>query len=194
MYSKRIDLAFTTMLEAHGLRRGKSGKGFQATHVTSVAMIVADYGFDEDTIIAALLHDTLEDTDLAPSVIESLFGKTVLATVQDVSEPSKSSEWRQRKEVYIEQLRTTPRNAAWAVASADKIHNLSRMSEGLRNDGETFFNFFSASLKEMVWYQKQVLDTLSDSWKHIILEEHARQANVFFELVDDISEKKRLYK
>ena len=191
MYSKRIDLAFTTMLEAHGLRRGKSGKGFQATHVTSVAMIVADYGFDEDTIIAALLHDTLEDTDLASSVIQSLFGKTVLATVQDVSEPSKSREWRQRKEVYIEQLRTTPRNAARAVASADKSHNLSRMSDGLRNDGKNFFNFFSASLKEMVWYQKQVLDTLSRSWNHRILEEHAHQANVFFELVDYIDAKKR---
>ena len=61
------------MLEAHGLNRRKAGPGFQATHVLSVATIVSDYGFDEDVLIAAVLHDTLEDTHLPVEVIESRF-------------------------------------------------------------------------------------------------------------------------
>ena len=87
MYSERVELAVTTALEAHGLRRRKAGRGFEAAHAASVALIVGDFGFDEDTVIAALLHDTLEDTDLAPSVIRERFGGLVLAMVEDVSEP-----------------------------------------------------------------------------------------------------------
>ena len=150
MYSLRVELAVSTMLEAHGLRRRKAGRGFEATHATAVAMIVADFGFDEDTIVAALLHDTLEDTDLDPNVIGSRFGDVVLAVVQDVSEPPKPIAWRDRKEAYIEQLRVTPRDGARAVASADKIHNLSKMTRGLRTYGSTFVRPFSASLEEMI--------------------------------------------
>ena len=171
------------MLEAHGLDHRKAGRGFEATHVTSVALIVADYGFDEDTIIAALLHDTLEDTDLDPEVIRSEFGELVLATVQDVSEPPKPKPWRERKEVYIEQLRVTPRAGARAVASADKIHNLSKMTEGLRLQGGRFVKPFSASLEQMEWYQKAVLATLRAAWSHEILDEHAKQTEAFLDAV-----------
>ncbi len=169
------------MLEAHGLSRRKAGGGFEATHTTSVAMVVADFGFDEDTIVAALLHDTLEDTDLDPKVIGSRFGDLVLAIVQDVSEPPKPQPWRDRKEAYIEQLRVTPRDGARAVASADKIHNLSKMTRGLRTYGGTFVRPFNASLEEMVWYQETVLATLRDTWSHDILEEHGRQTAAFLE-------------
>ena len=78
LYSERLELAFTTALEAHGLRRRKAGRGFEVSHVVSVALITADFNLDEDTVIAALLHDTLEDTDLATDVIESRFGVHVL--------------------------------------------------------------------------------------------------------------------
>ena len=105
----------TTMLEAHGLGARKSGRGFEATHVTSVALIVADYGFDEDTIIAALLHDTLEDTTLDPKIIRRDFGELVLSMVEDVSEPRRPHPWRERKQAYIEQLRVTPDNIAKVV-------------------------------------------------------------------------------
>jgi (p)ppGpp synthase/HD superfamily hydrolase len=179
MYSPRVELAVATALEAHGLSRRKAGRGFEISHVTSVAMIAADYGCDEDTIVAALLHDTLEDTALEPDVIRSRFGPLVLAMVQDVSEPPKPHPWRARKEAYIEQLRATPRAGARAVASADKIHNLSKMTQGLRTQGHPFIRPFSAPLDEMVWYQRAVLATLQGAWSHAILEEHARQTAAF---------------
>ena len=111
MYTPRVELALATVLEAHGLRRRKAGRGFEVTHVTSVAWITADYGFDEDTVIAALLHDTLEDTALDPQVILSRFGDLVLGMVRDVSEPPRPQPWRARKEAYIAQLRQHAR--AW---------------------------------------------------------------------------------
>ena len=179
MYSARFELAVTTMLEAHGLRRRKAGRGFEASHVTSVALIAADFGFDEDTVVAALLHDTLEDTDLDPRVIESRFGALVLRMVEDVSEPPQPAPWRARKLAYIDQLRNTPRRGSLAVASADKIHNLTKMVAGIEARGAAFFDAFTTGLDEMLWYQHAVYDMVAGRWSHGILDEHRRRLDAF---------------
>ena len=179
MYSPRVELALTTALEAHGLRKRKAGRGFEVSHVTSVALITADYGLDEDTVVAALLHDTLEDTALDPQVIRERFGGLVLGMVQDVSEPPRPRPWRARKEAYIDQLRRTPRRGSLAIASADKIHNLTKMAKGLKSQGLEFARPFSAGLEAMQWYHHAVLDMAAARWEHAILEEHRQRLDAF---------------
>ena len=181
MYSPRVEHAVTTMLEAHGVARRKAGKSFQASHALSVAMIVSDYGFDEDTVVAALLHDTLEDTELNPDIIQSRFGTPLLDIVRDVSEPPRPRTWRDRKRVYIAQIRDSPRQGAWAVAAADKIHNLSKMTQGLYDQGETYIRPFTAPVEDMIWYHETVLTTLQDNWTHAILTEQTRRFDAFVE-------------
>ncbi len=51
----------------------KSGEPY-VTHPLAVAMALADYGMDRDTLVAALLHDTVEDTPLTIEEIELEFG------------------------------------------------------------------------------------------------------------------------
>ena len=184
MYSPRFEDAITTMLEAHGLSRRKAGRGFEASHAISVATIVADYRFDEDTVIAALLHDTLEDTDLDPTEIERRFGKLVLDMVRDVSEPSAPTKWRARKLAYIDQLRDSARDGSRAVAAADKIHNLSKMTQGLRTHGTTYIQPFTAPVEDMIWYHHSVLETLREKWDHRILTEQASRLDSFIEAVE----------
>ena len=179
MFSPRVELAITTMLEAHGLGRRKAGRGFEATHVLSVAMIVGDFGFDEDAVVAAILHDALEDTTLERDVIRQRFGERVLAIVSDVTEPPKRLPWRARKETYIEHLRRSPRDEARAVASADKIHNLSSMVTGFETLGRTFADAFTTGVDGMVWYHQRVHRMLVDTWAHPILDEHGRRLDLF---------------
>ena len=179
MFSPRVDLAITTMLEAHGLARRKAGRGFEATHVLSVAMIVGDYGFAEDAVIAAVLHDALEDTALQRDVIRQQFGERVLAIVDDVTEPPKTVPWRARKETYIEHLRQSPRDEARAVASADKIHNLCDMVTGFETLGRAFADAFTTGIDGMIWYQRRVHGMLADTWAHPILDEHGRRLDRF---------------
>lgn len=179
MFSPRVELAITTAIEAHGLRRRKVGNAFEATHALSVGLIVSDFGGAEDSVVAALLHDTLEDTLLDQEVIRDRFGDYVLAIVTDLTEPEKTVPWRQRKEAYIECLRQSPRDESRSVASADKIHNLSSMVAGLENQGAAFINMFTAGLEEMVWYQREVHQMLTNAWSHPILDEHGRQLERF---------------
>ena len=179
MFSPRVELAITTMLEAHGLGRRKAGRGFEATHVLSVAMIVGDFGFAEDAVVAAILHDALEDTTLERDVIQQRFGERVLMIVSDVTEPPRSVPWRTRKETYIEHLRRCPREEARAVASADKIHNLSSMVTGFETLGQTFADAFTTGVDGMIWYHQRVHRMLVDTWAHPILDEHGRRLDLF---------------
>jgi (p)ppGpp synthase/HD superfamily hydrolase len=179
MFSSRVELAITTMLEAHGLGRRKAEAGFEATHVLSVAIIVGDFGFDEDAVVAAILHDALEDTALERNVIRQRFGERVLAIVNDVTEPPKSVPWRTRKETYIEHLRHSPRDEARAVASADKIHNLSSMATGFETQGRAFAEVFTSGIDDMIWYHQRTHRMLVDTWTHPILDEHERRLNLF---------------
>lgn len=179
LYSARVERAVTTMLEAHGLRRRKAGRGFEASHALSVAFLTADFGFDEDTVVAALLHDTLEDTDLDPRVIEERFGALVRRMVEDVSEPPRPARWKTRKLAYLERLGATPRLGALAVASADKIHNLTKMTAGVETRGGAFLEAFTTGLDEMLWYQNAVYDLAAGRWSHAILREHRRRLDAF---------------
>ena len=101
--------------------------------------------------------------------------------VQDVSEPPKPARWKTRKLAYLEQLRTTPRLGSLAVASADKIHNLTKMVVGIEARGAAFLHAFSAGLDEMLWYQNAVYDLAAARWSHAILEEHRRRLDAFLE-------------
>ena len=90
--------------------------------------------------------------------------------------------WRDRKLSYIEQLRTSAHHGSRAVAAADKIHNLSKMTTGLRTHGTTYIRPFTALVEDMVWYHQTVLDTLRATWDHPILIEQAHRLDAFLEV------------
>ena len=82
--SELIEEAHNAARSAHNGQIRKSGDAY-ITHPVAVAEIVASLGLDEATIIAALLHDTLEDTGEALSGIEKRFGEDVAAIVDGVT-------------------------------------------------------------------------------------------------------------
>lgn len=76
---------------AEGLHKGQkrlSGEPY-IIHPLAVAYNLLSLHPDEDTVIAALLHDVLEDTDIEPKEIEKRFGKTVLKLAQGVEKIQK---------------------------------------------------------------------------------------------------------
>ncbi len=104
------------------------------THLFSVALLVAEDGASDDVVSAALLHDTLEDTDTTREEIIAAFGEHVAELVEHVSE-KKEGGWRERKERYLAHLEEAPEEAL-LISIADKIDNIESKLEGLER-GDT---------------------------------------------------------
>ena len=152
MYSYRIEQAIraASVLHKDQVRKGDMPFPY-ITHVVSVAFILRDYTDDENVIIAALLHDTVEDTDYTLDELQQDFGGTVRDIVAIVTEPMTSNgkklSWRERKQKYLKQLRDGSASAR-LVAAADKIHNMRSVVETYYDDPDRFLKDFGGSLEE----------------------------------------------
>jgi guanosine-3',5'-bis(diphosphate) 3'-pyrophosphohydrolase len=83
-----IERAFLAARQAHEGQMRKSGDEY-ITHPVAVAQILADLGLNSETIIAALLHDTVEDTKYSLKQIKSNFGDQVSSLVDGVTKLDK---------------------------------------------------------------------------------------------------------
>ncbi|MEY3070304.1 MAG: pyrophosphokinae [Actinomycetota bacterium] len=119
--------AFETARTAHSQQIRKSGEGY-INHPLAVAKIVADIGLDETTVIAALLHDAVEDTEITVADVERDFGPEVAAIVDGVTKLD-----RIRFDSKEEQQAATMRKMLVAMAKdlrvliiklADRLHNM----------------------------------------------------------------------
>jgi len=93
-------------------------------HPIGVAHLLADIGgvIDLDTLVAAILHDTIEDTETTPGELEEQFGRAVRDLVEEVTD-DKTLEKAVRKQMQIEHApHLSP--GAKAIKLADKIENM----------------------------------------------------------------------
>ncbi len=80
----KLTRAFDFAAAAHDGQKRKSGEPF-IVHPIEVAKILADLHMDTDTVCAAILHDTVEDTPTTPEQVEELFGSDVRNLVEGVT-------------------------------------------------------------------------------------------------------------
>src|ERR1700712_4140241 len=83
-----IERAFATAEKAHAGQKRKSGEPF-VTHPVAVAQILADLGIGPKTLAAALLHDTVEDTDYSLDMLRNDFGEEIAMLVDGVTKLDK---------------------------------------------------------------------------------------------------------
>jgi len=119
--------AYELGAQAHAGQTRKSGEPY-ITHPVAVASILADLGLDHETIIAAILHDTLEDTSLDAGSIETEFGSTVVELVDGVTKLDKVR-FRSRQEAAAESFRKMLLAMARdlrviLIKLADRLHNM----------------------------------------------------------------------
>ena len=85
-----IDRAVDYANEKHKYQKRKDGSPY-IIHPLAVAEIVAETGLDMDAILAALLHDCIEDTDASFDEIAQLFGQTVAELVEGVTKLTRAN-------------------------------------------------------------------------------------------------------
>lgn len=175
MYSYRLEQAIraAAVLHKDQKRRGKLPLPY-ITHLAAVAWLVSDYTDHEDTVIAAWLHDTLEDTDYTAEELEEDFGRDVRRIVETLSEPKerdgKKLPWKERKLAYLEQLKAGP-DEALLVAAADKIHNMRSIVEEYYDNHEGFIKDFSGSLDERAMRYQDLSNLLNRRLQNDIIAE-----------------------
>lgn len=136
---EQIDLlkqAYVVARDAHEGQTRSSGEPY-ITHPVAVACILAEMRLDLETLMAALLHDVIEDTPATFQDIEQLFGTTVAGLVEGVSKLDKLN-FRDKKEAQAENFRKMVMAMVKdirviLIKLADRTHNM-RTLGSLRPD------------------------------------------------------------
>lgn len=127
-----LEYAIDVATKAHKGQKRKSGEPY-ITHPLAVAGMLVEWGMDIDSVIAGVLHDTVEDTDIDTEKIETLFGKDVAFLVEGVTKVSQARAGMQDLQEYLPQTRDNLSKLLIAVGQdvrviiiklADRLHNM----------------------------------------------------------------------
>jgi (p)ppGpp synthase/HD superfamily hydrolase len=117
--------AFLVAREAHG---GPGHGETKLSHPVAVAELLSARGFDQATVSAALLHDTVEDTALGIGQIERHFGLEIAGLVAGLTEDQRILRYPARKAEA--RARAIQDRRVAAIYAADKLANARRLLEG----------------------------------------------------------------
>ncbi len=182
-YSERLDAAIALATDAFRYKVRKGSGIPYITHLVQVMVFVAEHGGDEDQMIAAVLHDYLEDIESATGQeVEKRFGPRVRRFVEALSDATTHPKppWKERKLAYLEELRTEPPEVK-LISAADKLHNARSIRRDLSNLGMAVFDRFSASREQTLWYYESVVVSLGHEWSHPLLDELNREVRALLD-------------
>ena len=167
-YSDRINHALAFAAKHHDRQVRKGTRLPYLTHPANVAIILTRYDRDEDTVVAGILHDVVEDCvrerytrEMLEQRIGEKFGADVLEAVLAVTQRTSDNDGvelssDERKDDYLERLVQAGERARW-VCAADKIHNGNSILADLRRtmDPDTVWNRFSGGREGTIrWYRR----------------------------------------
>lgn len=180
-----IDRAFQKAQIAHDGQYRKSGAPF-ITHCVAVAQILAEMNLDAESIAAALLHDTIEDTDVTRQEISEEFGETIHNLVVTVTKLAKlptgeTNQRSHRDKEYMRKMLLTMGDDVRAVLIklADRLHNMRTLGylsyEKRKNIAQETLDIFAPLANRLgIWQFKWELEDLS--FRFINPEEYQRIA------------------
>lgn len=130
------------------------------THPMAVAMILDRAGFPEDVLVAGLLHDLVEDTDVTLDDVRDRFGDAVAEAVAGCTEVKRDAggakrPWADRKRDHVAALASAS-DSIKAVTLADKLHNLACIALDLE-DGRPVWSTFGAPRADVLAYYRTIL-------------------------------------
>ena len=175
---------------AHAGQTRKSGEPY-ITHPVAVAGVLAELGLDVETLIAAILHDTIEDTPLRREEIASQFGEDVAELVDGVTKLDKLK-FRDRQEAAAESFRkmllAMSRDLrVIMIKLADRLHNMRTLGAQstearIRIARETLEIYAPIAQRLGMSLVKSELQNLGfralHPWRHAIIEKHIRSQPV----------------
>lgn len=146
---------------AHAAQTRKASDTPYIIHPYAVMLLVNEETDDEDTLVAALFHDIIED---APHVYSERqmrqdYGSRVVRIVRGVTHNDTISDWHERCRDYIAALREAPLESV-VVSAADKTHNLMSTLDDYHIIGDEVWKRFRTGKADQLWWYASVLDVV----------------------------------
>ena len=207
-YSDRINHALAFAAKHHDQQVRKGTRLPYLTHPANVAIILTRYQRDDQTIVAGILHDVIEDCvreaytrEMLEQRIGDKFGAEVLDTVLAVTQRRLDDDgvelsYEERRDDYLARLSAASDAARW-VCAADALHNSATLLSDLRRtiDPDTVWSRFTAGREETARWYRRILERLRAlgfegdilrEFEHVIvaLEAWARDAGTRVEPAD----------
>jgi len=169
-FTSAVDYARTLHIE----RRKGTDIPYMAHLLGVVALVMAEAGHasvpvTEDMVIAALLHDAVEDHGGRPRLedIQQNFGANVARLVEGLTDSFSSDSnhkgpWEERKKTYIERLKTEPPDVQ-LICAADKLYNAKSMLDDYRAIGPELWKRFHRARTAQLWYFNALLEVFKAS-------------------------------
>lgn len=167
-------LGYAAELHLHQRRKGK-GQPYVG-HLLGVAAIVIHHGGGEDEVIAALLHDAVEDQGGLPRLheIREKFGERVAQIVDGCTDSYEASgekrDWGERKRAYIEKVAHEPAGVR-LVSAADKLANAREILADYRGEGDAVFNRFKGGKQGTLWYYRTLVNVFRKAGASPLIDE-----------------------
>ena len=168
MNDSLFNRALLFAMEAHdGVFRKSSGVPF-IIHPMEVACIVATLTENEEVLAAALLHDTIEDTEVSIEDIRERFGEEVALLVASETEDKRrdmlpEDSWQIRKEESLEVLKNTTNINIKILWLADKLANL-----------RSFARLYEKK-KDRMWEDFHQRDHAKQAWYYFAVQEYTSE-------------------
>ncbi|MEJ7760178.1 MAG: HD domain-containing protein [Gemmatimonadaceae bacterium] len=184
-YSDPINHAFAFAAKHHDRQVRKGTKLPYLTHPANVAVILSRYGRDDDTIVAGILHDVVQDSirdgdtiDMLEQRIGEKFGSGVLRTVlgvayRRVDDDGVELSSDDRKSDYLDRLGIASDESRW-VCAADNVHTANSVLWDLRRtaDANSVWSRLSGGQTGTVRWYRSVVDRLDETgFREPIVEE-----------------------
>ncbi len=186
----QIKKAYELAAEAHGNQFRKSGEPY-IIHPLWVSIILANLEMDKETILAAMLHDVVEDTEITDEEIREEFGAEVALLVDGVTKLGQLSYSSDKLEVQAENLRKMFLAMAKdirviIIKLADRLHNMRTLQfmkpEKQREKAKETMDIYAPIAQRLgISKIKTELDDLALKYS---------QPEVFFDLVEQINTRK----
>lgn len=173
-------------LNAHSGMRRKSDCTPYILHPMEAAIIAASLTDDEEVLAAAMLHDTVEDTDTTLDDIREKFGERVAELVASETENKRpdlpaAETWRIRKEESLEELRNSKDPAVRILWLGDKLSNIRSLYKSWLDKGDLIWNDFNQKdPAQHGWYYRQIASILNEYVDSVAWQEFNRLVNIIF--------------
>ncbi len=165
----RFDKAVEFAVKTHSGTVRKGSTNPYILHPMEAAAIAASLTTDEDILIAALLHDTIEDAGRTAEEVKEAFGGRVLSLVladTEKTDPTRPEidTWMERKNGMLEYLKERATKDEKIVILSDRLANLRNIHSDMQTMGEDVWFLFHTQTDKSVqgWYYHSIADAMTE--------------------------------